>query len=171
MLNIGEQIVHPRYGAGTVMETRDVTYNGETREYICIELVGDRGTVMVQADFLDEVDFRTEITSIDLIKKIMTNTPSELSKDHRTRQTNLKKKIDSGMPRQIIQALRDLCWREHQRDNGLSDSDTKLRKRAHRLIAQELALKPTRDLTSAAYALDKIILNAMKEHQEAVAAV
>lgn len=169
MLNIGEQIVHPRYGAGTVIETREVTYNGETNEYLCIELVGDRGTVMVKSDFLDEIDMRTEITTVDLVETVMNATPNDLSTDHRTRQNNLKQKIDSGKPRQIIQALRDLCWHELKRDGGLSDSDSKLRKRAHRLISQELALKPTRNMNSAAYALDKIIHNAMQHHQEAAA--
>lgn len=168
MLQIGEQIVHPRYGAGVVKETREITYEGETREYFCIELVGDRGIVMVQQDFLDDLDLRKEIITAELVQNILFNTPNELSTNHRTRQAKLKSAIDSGKPRKILQALRDLCWFEKLRDR-LSASDLQLRKRAHRLITQELALRSTTDetLQKAALKLDRIIMQAMNTHSNA----
>jgi len=167
MLQIGEQIVHPRYGAGIVTETREITYDGETKDYICIELVGDRGTVMVQEDFLGDIDLRKEIITADLVRTILFRTPNTLSTNHRTRQANLKSAIDSGKPRNILRALRDLYWFEKLRDR-LSASDLQLRKRAHRLITQELALHSTGDaLHKATLQLDKLILQAMNRHTDA----
>ena len=53
MLEVGDAIVHLRYGAGTVTGTRTVTRDGEERQYYCIEIVNNAGTLLIPQDQID----------------------------------------------------------------------------------------------------------------------
>ena len=164
MLEKGEQVVHARYGAGVVQGIREMTFAGKTRRYYCIELLDGQGQVMIPEDAVDEADIRTDIVEADFIRRIMNNEPLDLSNNYRTRQANIQKKVASGSPRQVIQALRDLCWRERER--SLTITDSRLKTRAMRLVAQELALHLKLDLDTATQRLNEIIRQAMHTHQE-----
>ena len=162
MLEIGDRIVHPRYGAGVVTGFRTMTYSGTERRYYCIELVADRGVVMIPEDTIDETEMRTEITGLDMIRTVMERAPVELDGDYRVRQHRIREKLRSGEPRQIIQALRDLCYRE--RVKKLTPSEEQMKARALSLLADELALRQGLDVDTARLRLNAIIQSTMQTH-------
>lgn len=163
MFSNGDVIVHRRYGAGTVIGIRKIKREGQVRRYFCVEMVGDAGTLMIPEQSLEEDDMRPALRDMKLIKKILFKQPEELEDNHRSRQLLIEQKLDSREPRQIVQVLRDLCWR--QCTGTLTTTDTRLRRKALTALLEELVLSPSFSLTQAQEKLDALIERAMAHHQ------
>ena len=163
MLKTGDRIVHIRHGAGIVQGMRKMTYDGNQRQYYCIRLLASHGEVMLPIDNLEANEIRTEIIEEDFVKRVMNITPEILANDYKVRQANIRRQLTSGMPAEIVQALRDLCWRERYRP--LTSADSELKLKALRLVKEELALKLWIDIEDAASRLNDIITDAMISHQ------
>jgi RNA polymerase-interacting CarD/CdnL/TRCF family regulator len=162
----GDCVVHPRHGAGTMAGVRIIVRDGKKRRYHCVELIGDRGTVMIPEEHIADAGLRIAIADVDLIRNVMYALPDELPNDYRIRQSCIREKIASGDPRQLVQALRDLCWRE--RHKRLNATDTELKTRAFLLITYELAVKSALEVDAARRRLNGIIRKAMQAHGQAV---
>lgn len=169
MFKAGDKIVHQRHGAGTVMEPRVIERDGERKEYFCIELIGDRGMLMIPAANVDSAEIRSAMLDTNLISTIMSKPPAPLSNDHRARQNQLKAQIKTRDPKELAAALRDLCWRE--RTDKLTFTDAQLKDSAFRLLTQELALNPSFALDTARTQINLIIENTMTAHLQNVAGV
>lgn len=162
MFTTGAVVVHRRYGAGTVIGIRKIKREGQVRRYFCVEMVGDAGTLMIPEQTLQGDDMRPALRDMKLIKKVLFKPPEELEDNHRSRQTLLEQKLDSREPRQIVQVLRDLCWR--QCTGTLTTTDTRLRRKALTSLLEELVLSPSFSLAQAQEKLDALIDQAMAHH-------
>ncbi|GAB4346368.1 MAG: hypothetical protein Kow00117_23440 [Phototrophicales bacterium] len=164
MLKTGDTIVHARYGAGEVVGIREIKRDGKLTRYICIELAEERGMLMIPDDQTETDEIRPAMTDTQLICQVMNRTPNQLDDNHRTRQHAIEKQLKSGNPRQITQALRDLCWREIT--NHLTQTDSRLKTDALKRLLHELALNSTAlDIRDQ---LTRIINQAMNKHRQAV---
>lgn len=164
MLKSGDRIVHIRHGAGIVEGMREMTFKGNLRQYYCIRLLASHGEVMLPIDSLEENEIRTDIVEEDFIRQVMNIQPEILANDYKVRQANIRRQLTSGTPGEIVQALRDLCWRERYRP--LTSADSELKLKALRLVKEELALKLRIDIEEAASRLNDIIADAMLSHQQ-----
>ncbi|MCY3835598.1 MAG: hypothetical protein OXF83_04050 [Anaerolineaceae bacterium] len=164
MLKRGDRIVHIRHGAGIVQGMREMTFDGNQRQYYCIRLLASHGEVMLPIDSMEENEIRTDIVEEDFIRQVMNLTPEILANDYKVRQANIRRQLTSGTPSEIVQALRDLCWRERYRP--LTSADSELKLKALRLVKEELALKLQIDIEEAAKRLNDIIADAMISHQQ-----
>jgi RNA polymerase-interacting CarD/CdnL/TRCF family regulator len=160
MFNIGDTIVHNRYGAGTVAGFKSVTLYGEKREYLCIELAGGRGTLMVQPEEVDLEEVRMTMDDLSVIRKVFEAQPETLSDQHRSRQPKLNAKLHSNDPKKIAQVLRDLIYRD--RVGGLTETDKRIRDTARNKLLAELKLSP--NVASATNKLNDLIEEAMAKH-------
>jgi CarD family transcriptional regulator len=165
MFKQGDHVVHPRHGAGTMLDPRIIKRDGEERCYHCIELVDDRGIVMIPEEHIEDAGLRRAVVDATLIQAIMHKSPGELPDHHRERHAHLQTQIASGDPGQIIQSLRDLCWREHR--CTLNTSDTRLKTRALLLLTYELAAKSALDVEAAQRRIRAIIRTAIQTHVQA----
>ena len=161
MMPAGETIVHERYGAGTILGTRTIERDGEPKEYYCVELAKG-GTLMIPIVTLDEDEFRESMEDTKLIKSILSKQPEDLPSDHRSRRALVEKKLDSRKPRQVAEVLRDLTWRELT--YRLTQTDQRLKKRAHDLLSRELSLQDDFTKEGVKSRLDGIIDTQMKKH-------
>lgn len=159
----GDIIVHRRYGPGTVLGIRKIKRDGKKSNYFCVEMADNASTLMVPEKALNEDDMRLALSDMKLIKQVLFKQPEELSDNHRARQTSLEKKLSSREPRQIVQVLRDLHWRQFS--SKLTSTDTRLQQRALRSLLDELVLQPKYSLTKAQEKLDALIEQAMAHHQ------
>jgi RNA polymerase-interacting CarD/CdnL/TRCF family regulator len=160
MFNVGDTIVHNRYGAGTVVGSKTITLYGEEREYLCIELTADRGTLMVQPEEVDLEEMRMTLTDMSLIREVFEAKPEKLSDAHRSRQPRLQAKLRSNDPRLVAQVLRDLLYRD--KTHGLTETDKRIRDKARKKLMAELKLSP--DIEAASNKLSSIIDAAMEKH-------
>jgi len=169
MFEPGDKIVHTRHGAGTVIEERAITFEGQERQYFCIRLNDGNQTVMIPVENVDEEELRPAIDDFSVIEEVMNSLPNELDDNYRTRQAGIKAKLRTRNPRKLAQALRDLCWLEYT--HKLTTTDSRLRDRLIKALARELSLKPRITLLAARNRLQRIIEQAMHRHLERAEAV
>lgn len=162
MFKPGDMVVHVRHGAGIVLEKRVLTYNGEEREYFCIEMNGDKRTLMIPVENMDNDELRPAMTDIKAIEEVFKKAPDELDEDYRTRQNDIRLKIKSRNPFKLAQALRDLVYLE--RTHKLTTTDLRLRDQVMQALAKELALKPSLSVAAARQHLQELIDFAMVDH-------
>lgn len=119
---------------------------------------------MVPVDYLDKRGVREAISSFKLVREVMMQTPRDLDDHYRTRQANIRSRIDEGGVRQLIAGLRDLCWREYS--DRLTNTDKKLRMQLQKRLRREIAVGEDITRTRAGIKLKEIIQEAMLYHEE-----
>lgn len=158
-------MVHPKKGAGVVTGTREIQRDGGIVQYLCIELSDAvNSIVMIPYESLEEIGLRRSILDFKLVKEVLNNEPEELDDHYRTRQSNIQQKIKRGRALYLLQALRDLTWRE--RHLRLTGADERLRNSIRDRLVAELSLDPSITLKEAQVKLTQIMQRAMKHHDE-----
>ena len=150
MFKKGDLVLHRRHGAGTVVETRKMQITADEQVYYVIDLVvGER--LLIPAKQSEQLGL-SEIVSPEIIINVLSDTPQELADDFRLRQTEIDRKIGTGDPLRIAEALRDLSWRGQTIKP--SSGDTKLMDKAHKFLSGLLAAQPSIDAQEASRRLD-----------------
>jgi RNA polymerase-interacting CarD/CdnL/TRCF family regulator len=138
MYTRGDQIIHPRYGAGTVVGKKKLTFKGKTRNYHIVELVGDRGEVMIPVEAATDMNIRPAIEDLSIIEQAFALPPSQLSDDYRSRQATIQKQIQDRDPEAMATALRDLFWREQT--DKLTSVELKIKSSLMKMLSHEIAV-------------------------------
>ncbi|MCY3573670.1 MAG: hypothetical protein OXG92_11960 [Chloroflexi bacterium] len=138
MYTRGDQIVHPRYGAGTIVGKKKMTIKGKTRSYHIVELVGDRGEVMIPIEVATSMNIRPAIEDLSIFKEVFALPPAQLSDDYRTRQAQIQKQISTREPDAMAGALRDLYWREQT--DKLTSVEMKMKSSLIKMLSHEIAV-------------------------------
>lgn len=138
MYSRGDQIIHPRYGAGTIVGKRKMTYQGKLRNYHIVELVGDRGEVMIPVEAATDMNIRPAIDDLSILEEVFAAPPSKLSDDYRSRQATIQKQIQTREPDAMAQALRDLFWREQT--DKLTSVELKMKSSLMKMLSHEIAV-------------------------------
>jgi RNA polymerase-interacting CarD/CdnL/TRCF family regulator len=153
------------HGAGVVTGERKYVIDGRENHYLCIDLQDTANSrVMVPINLLDDAGLREAIGNIGLVREIMFNEPRKLDDHYRTRQANIRERIDEGGIRQLVQGLRDLCWREHY--DRLTNTDKKLRSRLQKRLQRELSVAHNLSKSAAREWVNQIIDEAMQMHTQ-----
>ena len=138
MYSRGDQIIHPRYGAGTVVGKKKLTFKGKTRNYHIVELVGDRGEVMIPVEAATDMNIRPAIEDLSIIEQAFALPPAQLSDDYRSRQASIQKQIQDRDPDAMATALRDLFWREQT--DKLTSVELKIKSSLMKMLSHEIAV-------------------------------
>lgn len=138
MYSRGDQIIHPRYGAGTITGKKKLTFKGKTRSYHIVELVGNRGEVMIPVDSARDMNIRPAIEDLSIIEEVFSQPASELSDDYRSRQASIQKQIQTREPDAMATALRDLYWREQ--NDKLTSVELKMKSNLIKMLSHEIAV-------------------------------
>ena len=136
---IGDKLLHPHYGAGTVVAIEEQRDNGTERNYYVIELVRGSGRLLTPVDRAEQIGLRKPISKKDRAKllKILSGTPARLPEDYPKRRKKIKDMLREGSFADIGQVVRDLAWRKSEGDATMGDR--RLLKRAKEVLAEELA--------------------------------
>jgi CarD family transcriptional regulator len=162
-------IVHPKYGVGTVLDIRTMSYKGTERSYFCVSLIRNRGELMIPVDRVEQAGLRLPLRDTTILQTIMEDTPQTFEEDPRLRQIDIENKINSGDYRLLMQTLRDLCWREQI--TKLSTKERQLKESAVNKLLEELALNPAMTMDVLKRTLESIIEAAMQRHLEHAASI
>lgn len=147
MFNIGDKVIHPAYGAGSIVDIADKQIGDEQRTYYVIELLMQTGTLMVPVGRADELGLRPPIKTPQPVMKVLSSKPTSLLGDHRKRQELIGIDIRSGDVMKISEVVRDLAYRD--RENSLTEADLRLYRQAQELLAGELSLSLGTDVEAA----------------------
>jgi CarD family transcriptional regulator len=159
----GEPVVHPKYGAGILQKIGPRVTSGVKQRFFTISLINGEGTLMIPVRRVKETGLRHAVENLDtMILEVLADEPNELASNYRTRQANIIKKIDSGVPKQIAEALRDLTWYGY--NTKLSQVDTKLKAQAEEMLAGELAVTLGLDIEKAIQRLKTSVQRHIQAH-------
>ena len=167
MYSRGDQIVHPRYGAGTIVGKKKLTFNGKTRPYHIVELVGNRGEVMIPVEVANDMNIRPAIEDLTIIEEVFAEPPSILSDDYRSRQAAIQKQIQTREPEAMATALRDLFWREKL--DKLTSVEMKMKSSVMKMLSHEIAVICAKMTVEKAHShLTQMLYRMVEEPPEAV---
>ena len=138
MYKVGDKVVYPHHGAGTVVkkETREVL--GEKREYLTIQILHNDMTVNVPAENADAVGLRKVINedTVKEVVKALTGNGTTMPKNWNRRFKHNRDKIKTGDIYELAEVVRNLAIREQ--DKGLSTGEKQMFTRAKKILASEL---------------------------------
>jgi CarD family transcriptional regulator len=160
-LSVGQKIVHPRYGAGTVTDVRAGRQNEAPGRYYVIDIPSMSMIVHLPVDRLEEVQVRG-LASEDKIRGalgVLGSQGAVLPKDARERCTALAESIADGAVASLATAIRDLHLL--QCTKALSLRESSLLTQAKRQLAGEVALVTGAGLPEALRTIENALHEAL----------
>ncbi len=162
MFNVGDYIVYPMHGAGTVDAIEEKNILGEKQSYYIIKMPGEV-KVMVPTAKAEEVGVRGIIdkNSAQRVFKILEEDETEMSQNWNKRYRDNMDKMKSGDIYEIADVVRNLTFK--QKEKGLSTGEKKMLLNARQILVSELALVESSSQDEVENLVDTTMLKSFKE--------
>ena len=157
LYKVGDKVVYPHHGAGTVVkkETREIL--GQKREYLTIKILHNDMTVNVPSENADQVGLRKVIDE-DLVAKVLkalTGNGTTMPKNWNRRFKHNRDKMKTGDIFELAEVVRNLSLRDHEK--GLSTGEKQMFVKAKKILVSELMYAKEMDEEEAAVWLDEVL--------------
>jgi CarD family transcriptional regulator len=157
LYKVGDKVVYPHHGAGTVVkkETREVL--GEKREYLTIQILHNDMTVNVPAENAEAVGLRKVINedTVKEVVKALTGNGTTMPKNWNRRFKHNRDKMKTGDIFELAEVVRNLSLRD--RDKGLSTGEKQMFVKAKKILISELMYAKGMDEEETAEWLDGVL--------------
>ena len=157
MYKVGDKVVYPHHGAGTVVkkETREVL--GEKREYLTIKILHNDMTVHVPSENADKVGLRRVIGEKEIggVLTALTGVSTEMPKNWNRRFKHNRDKMKTGDILELAEVVRNLALRD--REKGLSTGEKQMFVKAKKILASELMYAKDMDEETCADWLEEVL--------------
>lgn len=139
MFNVGDKIVYPMHGAGTIDAIEEKDILGEKQNYYIIKMPGEV-KVMVPISKAGDVGVRSVINKEEAGKvlKILEANETEMSNNWNKRYKENMDKMKSGSIYEVADVVRNLSYK--QKEKGLSTGEKKMLNNAKQILVSELVL-------------------------------
>ena len=139
MFNVGDKIVYPMHGAGTIdaIEQKDIL--GEKQDYYIIKMPGEV-KVMVPIAKASDVGVRSVINKEEAGKvlQVLEANETEMSNSWNKRYKENMDKMKTGDIYEVADVVRNLSYK--QKEKGLSTGEKKMLNNAKQILVSELVL-------------------------------
>ena len=138
MYRIGDKVVYPHHGAGTVVKREKREVLGEKREYLTIRIEHNDMTVNVPAENCELVGLRKVIDeeAVKKVLKYLTSGGTEMPKNWNRRFKHNRDKMKTGDIFELAEVVRNLSLRDGEK--GLSTGEKQMYVKAKKILASEL---------------------------------
>jgi CarD family transcriptional regulator len=157
LYQVGDKVVYPHHGAGTVVkkETREVL--GTKREYLTIKILHNDMTVQVPCENAEAVGLRGVIgeKEVGVVVKALTGVSTEMPKNWNRRFKHNRDKMKTGDILELAEVVRNLSLRDHEK--GLSTGEKQMFVKAKKILASELMYAKDMDEDECAEWLEEIL--------------
>lgn len=139
MFNVGDKIVYPMHGAGTIDSIEEKDILGEKQNYYIIKMPGEV-KVMVPTNKAEEVGVRNIINKEEASKvmSVLGENETEMSQNWNKRYRDNMDKMKSGDIYEVADVVRNLSFK--QKEKGLSTGEKKMLNNAKQILVSELVL-------------------------------
>lgn len=153
----GDKVVHPAYGAGTIVQVRKGRKDEEHKKYYVIDIPGMELTIHLPVEAAQEVGLREPVSTSKMAYAldILGSTPAELPKDYRERHSLIVASMQSGEIISLAQVIRDLSALRTKKN--LSVLESNLLGKAKRQLASELAVVTGLELSEALQRIEQAL--------------
>jgi CarD family transcriptional regulator len=138
LYKVGDKVVYPHHGAGTVVKREKREVLGEKREYLTIKILHNDMTVNVPADNADRVGLRKVIDEqmVSKVLKALTGNGTTMPKNWNRRFKHNRDKMKTGDIFELAEVVRNLSLRDGEK--GLSTGEKQMYVKAKKILASEL---------------------------------
>ncbi|MFL5749372.1 MAG: CarD family transcriptional regulator [Chloroflexota bacterium] len=159
MYEVGDKVVYPQHGAGTIVKKEQ----REEREYLTIQIAHKDMTVMIPTDSADRAGLREVISdqSIDEVIAVLQGDGSKMPKNWNRRFKHNRDKMKTGDIFELAEVVRNLSLRDHEK--GLSTGEKQMFVKAKKILASELMYAKDMDEEEAAEWLDDVLARGGKK--------
>lgn len=139
MFSVGDKIVYPMHGAGTITAIEEKDILGQKQSYYILKMPGEV-KVMVPTAKAEEVGVRNIINkeSADKVFGILERDETAMDTNWNKRYRNNMEKMKSGDIYEIADVVRNLSFK--QKEKGLSTGEKKMLNNAKQILVSELVL-------------------------------
>ncbi len=139
MFNVGDKIVYPMHGAGTIDSIEEKDILGEKQSYYILRMPGEV-KVMIPTAKAEEVGVRNIIdkNSADKVISVLEQNETDMDKNWNKRYRDNMDKMKSGDIYEIADVVRNLSFK--QKERGLSTGEKKMLNNAKQILVSELVL-------------------------------
>ena len=160
MYKVGDKVVYPHHGAGTVVKKEKREVLGEKREYLTIKILHNDMTVNVPSENAEKVGLR-KVIGEDMVKvvlKALTGGGTQMPKNWNRRFKHNRDKMKTGDILELAEVVRNLSLRD--REKGLSTGEKQMFVKAKKILASELMYAKDMDEEATAEWLDGVLAGA-----------
>jgi CarD family transcriptional regulator len=139
MFNVGDKIVYPMHGAGTIDSIEEKDILGEKQSYYILKMPSNV-KVMIPTAKAEEVGVRNIIDkqSAEKVFKVLSEDETEMEKNWNKRYRDNMDKMKSGDIYEVADVVRNLSFK--QKEKGLSTGEKKMLNNAKQILVSELVL-------------------------------
>ena len=158
MYKVGDKVVYPHHGAGTIVKKESREVLGQKREYLTIKIQHNDMTVQVPCENADQVGLRTVIgdKEVAAVLKALTGGGTQMPKNWNRRFKHNRDKMKTGDILELAEVVRNLSLRDHEK--GLSTGEKQMFVKAKKILASELMYAKDMDEEEAAEWLDGVLV-------------
>ena len=160
MYKVGDKVVYPHHGAGSIVKKEKREVLGEKREYLTIKILHNDMTVNVPCENAEAVGLR-KVIGEDMVKvvvKALTGGGTQMPKNWNRRFKHNRDKMKTGDILELAEVVRNLSLRD--REKGLSTGEKQMFVKAKKILASELMYAKDMDEEEAAEWLDSVLVGA-----------
>ena len=157
MYKVGDKVVYPHHGAGTVVKKEMREVLGEKREYMTIQIQHNDMVVNVPTENAERVGLRRVISEemVNKVVKALSGAGTQMPKNWNRRFKHNRDKMKTGDIFELAEVVRNLSLRDHEK--GLSTGEKQMFVKAKKILASELMYAKQMDEDQAAVWLDDIL--------------
>ncbi len=157
MYEVGDKVVYPHHGAGTVVKKETRTVLGQQREYLTIQILHNDMTVNVPAENAERVGLRKVIDEemVERVLAVLVGGGTKMPKNWNRRFKYNRDKMKTGDIFELAEVVRNLSLREQEK--GLSTGEKQMFVKAKKILASELMYAKGLDEDGAAVWLDEVL--------------
>ncbi len=162
MFDVGDKVVYPHHGAGTVVSKDVKIVLGEEREYLTIRILHNEMTVNVPVDNCDKVGLRgvIDLEMVEVVVKVLLGGSTEMPKNWNRRFKHNRDKMKTGDILELAEVVRNLALRDHEK--GLSTGEKQMYVKAKKILASELMYAKEMNEDEAHEWLEEVLANPAK---------
>ena len=160
MYKVGDKVVYPHHGAGTVVKKETRTILGQEREYLTIKILHNDMTVNVPTENADRVGLRKVIDEEMVVRvvKVLHGNGTKMPKNWNRRFKYNRDKMKTGDIFELAEVVRNLSLRDQEK--GLSTGEKQMFVKAKKILASELMYAKDMNEEEAAEWLDDVLSRA-----------
>jgi len=157
LYKVGDKVVYPHHGAGTVVKKEEREVLGAQREYLTIKILHNDMTVNVPCENVEKVGLRKVIDEemVEQVVKALTGSGTVMPKNWNRRFKHNRDKMKTGDIFELAEVVRNLSLRDHEK--GLSTGEKQMFVKAKKILSSELMYAKDMDEEEAALWLEDVL--------------
>lgn len=167
MFNVGDKIVYPMHGAGTIDSIEEKDILGEKQAYYIIKMPGEV-KVMVPTAKAEGIGVRDIIDkeTAGKVFKVLETDSTQMDMNWNKRYRDNMEKMKSGDAYEIADVVRNLSFK--QKEKGLSTGEKKMLLNAKQILVSELTLAENSNKDQMEELINNTINNSFAEYSKTI---